>query len=268
MQRIASAAICLLLAGCSGNGHSAPDITPPVFEGLKSVRQAGSDSILLSWQPGADDRTPASRLRYLVFLSEIEESFDYTRPVTASPAGATSHPVSGLAPNKWYYFSVRAMDLSGNTDINKVQLKGIIDVTPPSFSGVEGAIARSNSELFVWWKDASDDLSKPGEISYMVFVSVQPGVYDFSSPATVAGPGATSCILGGLERNRRYYVAVKARDAAGNTEGNSVETFADTIFWDDLGGPLNREASRNAYSPSVAPGGDSPAVAWNPLPTG
>ncbi len=105
---------------------------------------------------------------------------------------------------------------------------GSTDAKPPRFGGATGAIAASPYAIDVFWDPAADDRSPASEISYRVFVARRSGGQDFLLPDFASRRGASSQRLEGLEPGTRYFIVVRAEDAAGNQDSNRVEVSAET----------------------------------------
>jgi hypothetical protein len=73
------------------------------------------------------------------------------------------------------------------------------------------------------WQTASDDVTPPSLIVYDVYLATTPGDEDFSEPTWTTAPGATSYRTPGLPSHGAFYFVVRARDQAGNEDGNTVE---------------------------------------------
>jgi hypothetical protein len=101
------------------------------------------------------------------------------------------------------------------------------DASPPSFAGAVSATAYP-SAIGLAWEPASDDASSPAEIVYLVYQAESPGAQDFGQPVAITEPGATSHVVGGLPISTTFYYVVRARDAAGNVDQNTVEVSVTT----------------------------------------
>lgn len=101
------------------------------------------------------------------------------------------------------------------------------DTTAPLFTGLAAATAASTSQVNLTWLPASDDRTAPSAIVYQVFRGTSPGS-TFSSPAYTTSPGATSFSVTGLVAGTTYAFAVRAKDLAGNLDGNTVVKTATT----------------------------------------
>ncbi len=105
------------------------DAVPPRFAGLVRATACSpgpqplgeKTPALLSWAAGTDNRTPASRLVYDVFMSPTPGAENFLRPTWTSRPGATSFRTPGLSSHGTAYFVVRARDRAGNEDANTVE---------------------------------------------------------------------------------------------------------------------------------------------------
>jgi hypothetical protein len=76
-----------------------------------------------------------------------------------------------------------------------------------------------------WWP-AIDDSTDPDDMVYEVFQATTPGGEDFSHPTYVSEPGDLTVTTPLLPAHTYYYV-VRARDAEGNVDANTVELSGD-----------------------------------------
>lgn len=108
------------------------DTTPPTFAGLVEATTClpgptggdRSSPFHLRWKPAADDVTPASAIVYLVFVASTSGAERFSEPTYSSAAGAVELTTPPLPADKPYYFVVRAMDMAGNHDVNRVERIG------------------------------------------------------------------------------------------------------------------------------------------------
>ena len=143
----------------------------------------------------------------------------------------TSLTVSSLPDGQVYRFAVRASDAWGNQDGNLVERTAIpttpVDTTPPNFAGLQTASdAGIGGGVALAWPAASDpdtpasnsDPSIP--IQYLAYATPSGIPFDFGTPAlTTLG---TSGQITGLVDGTEYLFIVRAVDAQGNAETNSV----------------------------------------------
>jgi hypothetical protein len=203
--------------GSSGSG--------PTFAGITAVAPVSSTELFAIWAPGSD-ASGASALRYRVYVAPSGQALSYQTPALQTSAGAVSAVLVGLQANAAYVVGVRAVDPAGVEDQNTVTMNGstAADTTPPTFGGLTGAIPFGSGGIELSWSAAKDDLSPAAALTYLVYQGSSAGAEDFSSPVLVTDPGATSAEVTrlGQQTLARFFV-VRARDAAGNVDANTVE---------------------------------------------
>jgi hypothetical protein len=206
----------------------ANDIKAPTFAGLTGASTAGTTAVSLTWSAASDDFTPADQMVYFIYVADGGSPENFSTPSYATAPGATSFLVTGLQASHAYRFFARARDLAGNTDSNGVEkdLTTGADNTPPTFAGAVSIAQTSASSLTVSYAPAADDVTPASQIVYLAYLSTSSGAEAF---AATSAPGATSIPLTGLAPQTTYYVIVRAKDAAGNIDGNAVERSAATL---------------------------------------
>jgi hypothetical protein len=209
----------------SGEAGSAEASLVPTFGGVAVVAPASTTSLLAAWQPATEGATPASAMRYRVYVAQSKAAIDYTKPTATTVAGATSFYLTGLAAMTTYYVAVRALDPAGNSDANLVVKSATpaADTMAPMFAGVTGATPGGASAVTLTWSAATDDLTPPEAIVYFVYVKNQLSSFDYSTPVLVTDPGATTVTVPYLyDPTLVYTFNVRARDAAGNFDANTA----------------------------------------------
>jgi hypothetical protein len=101
----------------------------------------------------------------------------------------------------------------------------------PAFAGIVSAVACTpgpqrpgeTTPFTLSWRPASDPLTPSAQIVYEVFEAPAPGREDYAHPTWTTAPGATSFRTPGLPSHGTFYFVVRARDAAGRTDANTVE---------------------------------------------
>ncbi|HEX3773096.1 MAG TPA: hypothetical protein VHV51_01460, partial [Polyangiaceae bacterium] len=73
---------------------------------------------------------------------------------------------------------------SGGTSSSK-------DSVPPMFAGLSKATVNDDGSVDLSWDAASDNDSKPGNISYLIYTGAKMGGEDFSQPFAVTPAGAS-----------------------------------------------------------------------------
>lgn len=132
------------------------------------------------------------------------------------------------------------------------------DAQAPRFDGARTATGLS-SAIRLTWEPASDDVSPAGELVYAIYEATRAGAQDFGQPTLVTAPGAAEAVKGGLPRSSAFFYVVRARDAAGNEDGNTVEVMATTL---DTGDELPPVFAGVATAAPV--GASSMRVSWQP----
>ena len=207
-----------------------PEGTPPTFAGAASATASGTE-IALSWSPAADAVTASSEIVYYIYQATTQGGQNLVSPSFITDPGATSYTVSGLTPDTDYYFIVRARDLVGNIDNNVREVTAKTegpDTTAPVFGGIESVTSDTPTTLALSWTAATDDRSAGSAIVYDVYVGSSAGV-DTTTPALTTRPGQTDVLLTGLSPSTERFVVVRARDEAGNADGNGVEMSGTTL---------------------------------------
>jgi hypothetical protein len=106
-----------------------------------------------------------------------------------------------------------------------------VDRTPPSFGGLQRAFACTpgpqrpgqTTPFTLSWQAASDNLTASSQIVYEIYLASSPGGENFAAPTWTSGPGATTFSTPGLPSHGSVYFVVRARDATGNTDRNTIE---------------------------------------------
>jgi hypothetical protein len=105
------------------------------------------------------------------------------------------------------------------------------DTTPPTFAGLDSAFACTpgaqrpgeTTPFTLTWQPAHDDRTPSTQIVYDVYLATSPGGEDYATPTWTTAPGVTTFKTPGLASHGSFYFVVRARDAAGNEDRNTVE---------------------------------------------
>jgi hypothetical protein len=218
--------------GSGGDGGTGGDTTPPTFAGAASATPS-PNAVTLSWKAASDAVTPAAQIVYLVYQASSAGGERFATPSYTTPPGATSFTVGKLAINTKYYFVVRARDAAGNVDGNQVEVSATTpataDTQAPSFTGASSATV-SGQSITIAWTAASDDVTPPGQIVYLVYQATSAGGESFATPTYTTAPGAASYTVSGLMPSTTYYFVVRAQDQAGNVAVNTTEVSGKTTI--------------------------------------
>lgn len=246
----------------SATTSATADTTPPTFAGLVSATAAGETQINLTWAAASDDISASGDVVYLIYQSTASGGQNYAAPSYVTAAGATSFPVTGLSPGTTYYFVVRARDEANNVDGNTVERSATTpasgDVTPPTFAGLVTADAVTETQILLTWADASDNVTGPTNMVYLVYQASTSGGQSFGTPTYTTTAGATSYLVTGLAPATAYYFVVRARDQAGNNDTNTVQRSATT-----LSGPDSTPPNFTGVITATAASSSAIDLTWN-----
>lgn len=100
------------------------------------------------------------------------------------------------------------------------------DSTPPAWSGsnigLDTAIRQiSGTSVDLTWFQANDDVTPLNEIKYQIFYDTVEANVFAAGPKTMV-TGSLTTTINGLAAGSTYYFAVRAEDASGNRETNTV----------------------------------------------
>ncbi len=126
-------------------------------------------------------------------------------------------------------YTVTLSATNSNNVITKVaKVVTYVDAVPPTFGGVQSATPEDCAIQLAW--NPATDASQP--IIYYVYISTTSPVTDFTTPIAVTQE--TYVLIEGLMPGQQYFFVVRAKDAAGNVETNTI-TVSGTPF--DASGP-------------------------------
>jgi chitodextrinase len=179
------------------------DLKPPgPAAGLRATA-VDATSIDLAWDPARDNVAVTG---YRLF-----------RPTGYVDVIGTSHRVTGLTPDREYFFQVSALDATGfespPTPILKVRTAPLDRQAPTTPQGLHSP-AQAETSLDLAWDAASDNVAVTGYRLYLP-----------NGPLDVAG---TSYSMTGLAPDRVYGFQVAALDAAGHESAPSPVLLVST----------------------------------------
>ena len=105
------------------------------------------------------------------------------------------------------------------------------DTTPPRFGGLQRAFACTpgpqqageTTPFTLSWSAATDNVTPSSHIVYDIYLASRSGGEDFLTATWVSAPGVTTFKTPGLPSHGSFYFVVRARDAAGNEDRNTIE---------------------------------------------
>jgi hypothetical protein len=112
-----------------------------------------------------------------------------------------------------------------------LRVKPSADKQPPRFGGLLRAFACTpgpqrpgqTTPYTLSWQAATDNLTPSSQIVYDVYYATRSGAEDFAMPTWTTAPGVTSFRTPGLPSHGAAYFVVRAQDAVGNEDRNTVE---------------------------------------------
>ena len=238
--RVAACAIALPNVHCNpANGFEEfdatpppppDDVTPPTFLGPRVATAVDDHSVQISWDAATDDQSTSAQITYQVFVATTADGIDYKKAAATTPAGALGALVAGLKPSVQYFVAVRATDRAGNVDVNEVVLAVTTpDKTAPVFDGAQRVVGVSATSVRVEWNAAKDEGSPPAGIRYAIYLAATSGAQDYKAPSLLTAGGASSGVIEGLTEATKYFVVVRAIDAAGNVAVSTKEVVGSTL---------------------------------------
>lgn len=201
-----------------------PDTSPPKFPGISRVLTPTSRSLLVEWRPGKDAAFGAN-LTYNVYVATSKGGQSFAAP-TATVSGQTSVLLSsGINPESQYFVVVRAADPLGNEDANTKEIQVTTpEGRPPTFGGARLAVARGRDAVLYWTPGNDSNGTEQANLVYDVYASTTAGGHDFTkAPFDTSKPGVAQHVVRGLAPGTKHFFVVRARDAAGNRDQNTVE---------------------------------------------
>ncbi|HET9102264.1 MAG TPA: hypothetical protein VFN55_02830 [Solirubrobacteraceae bacterium] len=157
------------------------------------------------------------------------------------PGPARACPLFMLAPRTIARFGFRVRAAAGGGGTGATGGTGGTGGTgatggsqAPTFAGLQSATFCASSPVHgtptgrtytLRWNPASDPVTPAAQLVYDIYFSANPGGEDFASPTWTSQPGA-SAYSGTLSTSGSAYFVVRARDAAGHEDANTVERLA------------------------------------------
>ena len=134
---------------------------------------------------------------------------DCTTP--AGPVGATNVTVTNI-------------DAMAGTGTGAYTWNVVIDTTPPTFGGCASASAISGHAIELRWVAATDNVTAQAQLVYDIYLASTSGGQSYTNPPQfTTDPGVTRFVAGGRDLFTTTYVVVRARDLAGNQDGNTTQ---------------------------------------------
>jgi hypothetical protein len=243
-SRVATATLILVLSG--GGAAVAASQLSDLVESAVSVSQTGRTLRVtdVSLNRGASTAAASRTGYYLARIRIGTRPVGRLRPGTASRGSKTLRIPSSVPPGSRRLFACAdagARIHESNEQNNcrpAAQRVEVGDLAPPTFAGlirastcIPGPVGGSvrYSRYSLGWKAATDGVTTPNEIIYLVYEAHAAGGEDFSRPTYMTPPGATSFETPLLPDNVSHYFVVRAIDKAGNRDANEVELLGTNL---------------------------------------
>jgi hypothetical protein len=163
-----------------------------------------------------------------------------TEVIRCSPAPARACPELVVAPRVIASFRFRVKPAATHSPPTPPAgdvptFAGLVSVTScpspnpqPTRPAQRPEILPRPSSYTLTWQAATDSVTPSSQIVYVIFVATAPGGEDYATPTYTTPPGATSFTTPGVPRAGALYFVVRARNAAGHEDANTVERLGVT----------------------------------------
>lgn len=165
-----------------------------------------------------------SMLRQVVVPCRADASLMYMKISQSLPPVGSRMPFGGPYLEDAQIALVRAWIDQGASETCPIETTLCANRTPPSFGGLASTRLIDPTHAELCWGAATDDATPASGLVYEVYEATTPGGEDFTRlPRFTTGAGQTCAVLPGRVPNETNCWVVRARDAAGNRDGNVVE---------------------------------------------
>ncbi|MHB1398349.1 MAG: CxxxxCH/CxxCH domain c-type cytochrome [Trichloromonadaceae bacterium] len=230
---------------CHSNGDFTwtwyPDVMAP-GKVTTLVASTGSEvgTVNLNWSPPPNDEFDGPvgygyEVRYSTSGAITDGNWASATIAGGPPAMVRTYPdkprtqtmtVRGLTPGITYWFAVKAFDetvINKSLTSNSVSLAAKTDTVAPFFTGLQTARpAMSQGKVNLTWTATSDD-SEP--ITYRIWWAPASGTINFDALPNASTTAAHHQVVG-LSDGVNYKFAVRAEDAVGNRNTNTIQKEA------------------------------------------
>jgi len=232
------------------------DSEPPAAITDLQIADIQEDAIILEWTaPGEDGMEGKAKVYDIRYAQDplTQENWESAQMVSMVPRPSEAGmietvTVTGLYPNTLYYFSVVAVDSSGNASplSNVVDVLTIDTIPPPMIATLRAEEVEDNSVLLIWLSPGDDDFRDMPErydIRYSEGKENPLNEAAWSQSLQVENPPIPSgkgeqeqFFLSGFMSNSFYYIGIKAIDEYGNASdlSNIVQVFTSADNVTDL----------------------------------
>ncbi|HEY2901009.1 MAG TPA: discoidin domain-containing protein [Polyangia bacterium] len=219
------------------------DVAPSAITNLRQIGR-GSGSLTLAWTATGDDGTSGTAVEYDLRYSQTaitDGTFtSATRFSIVAPQGAGSAEtatVTGLPPNKTYFFAIKARDDRGNwSPLSNIVSSATDDTLAPStITDLVATTGTQSGSIVLRWTATGDDGSSGTATRYELrraLTALNAGNFSAGTLITVGAPrvagSAETFTVTGLQGETTHHFMIRAIDDAGNAGGLSGDAAANT----------------------------------------
>jgi hypothetical protein len=149
-----------------------------------------------------------------------------TEVFRCNPSPARACPELVVAPQMIasFRFRVRPASTPAPPTGDVPTFAGLVSATTCPSPGPQGADLEPRPTGYrLTWGPATDPVTPSAQIVYDIFVATMPGAEDYANPMWTTSPGATTFVTPSVPRAGALYFVVRARNAAGHEDTNTVE---------------------------------------------
>lgn len=220
-----------------------PANQPPESGQLSSITITSSQSVLIKWTYGTDDRSKAEEIAYKLYRFVKPASgdptpvrdFQATAPLASIDFGVREFvDTTGLSSSVEYSYVLRAIDEFGMESTNTNEFS-LADNLPPSFNGLASVTLNAQNSATLTWPEATDDRTQASALTYKIYLKQAPDGTVAGDPITQATidsvfqpANVVQTITGSVtsqtitlpNANKHYYFAVRVADDQGLLDTN------------------------------------------------
>jgi hypothetical protein len=147
--------------------------------------------------------------------------------IRCNPAPAHACPQLVVAPQTIATFRFRVKPAATHAPPPPTgdvpQFAGLVSATTCSPRPISPALVPRPSSYTLTWAPATDPVTPSAQLVYEIFVATTPGAENYAAPTYTTPPGATSYTTPLMQQQGTLYFVVRARNAAGREDSNTVE---------------------------------------------
>ncbi|MFN0251962.1 MAG: hypothetical protein ACKV2T_34115 [Kofleriaceae bacterium] len=159
-----------------------------------------------------------------VVTCQPSSSLLYLKTSLDNPPVGQRMPLGGPYLTTTQIDTIEAWIAGGAPETCPASTSACSDTQAPTFAGATSATLTDATTASVCWSAGTDDTTAAGDLVYDIFEANTPGAEMYGNPPRLTTTaGATCATLSGLTPSQQYCWVVRARDASGNRDANTVE---------------------------------------------